>query len=76
MSNVSFSHPEFTILDHMTMERITQADPPQAVKPSHPAPEEKKSFPDSERQAQYWEEYRLQQARRACPGCGDDGVLY
>ncbi len=28
---------------------------------------------EAERQKQLWEDYRLQQRRRSCPGCGDDG---
>ena len=31
---------------------------------------------DPQTQELYWQAYRLQQARRSCPGCGDDGVLY
>jgi hypothetical protein len=35
-----------------------------------------KDIPDPQEQELYWQAYRLQQARRSCPGCGDDGVLY
>jgi len=31
---------------------------------------------DPQKQELYWQAYRLQQARRSCPGCGDDGILY
>ena len=31
---------------------------------------------EQEEQELYWQAYRLQQARRFCPGCGDDGVVY
>ncbi len=30
---------------------------------------------EAERQKQLWEDYRLQQRRRSCPGCGDDGGI-
>jgi hypothetical protein len=31
---------------------------------------------DATRQKQLWEEYRLQQRRRTCSGCGDDGAIF
>lgn len=31
---------------------------------------------DPQKQELYWQAYRLQQARRSCSGCGDDGALY
>jgi hypothetical protein len=31
---------------------------------------------DAKKQEQYQQAYRLQQARRSCPGCGDDGMSY
>ncbi len=31
---------------------------------------------DAKKQEQYRQAYRLQQARRSCPGCGDDGMSY
>ncbi|MEK6248952.1 MAG: hypothetical protein N2C12_12285 [Planctomycetales bacterium] len=35
-----------------------------------------KDIPDPHEQELLWQAYLLQQARRSCPGCGDDGVLY
>ena len=31
---------------------------------------------DPARDLELWEQYRLQQQRRSCPGCGDDGSIF
>jgi len=35
--------------------------------------EQRQDLHDPQTQARYWEEYRVQQRRMACPGCGEDG---
>jgi len=39
-------------------------------------PEQLRELSDPKKQEQYRLAYRLQQARRSCPGCGDDGVMF
>jgi hypothetical protein len=39
-------------------------------------PEQLRELSDPRKQEQYRLAYRLQQARRSCPGCGDDGVMF
>ena len=31
---------------------------------------------NEDRSQELWAEYRLQQKRRSCPGCGDDGAVF
>lgn len=42
----------------------------QATKP----PDESQELPESNNESDYWPLYVEQQKRRACPGCGDDGL--
>jgi hypothetical protein len=44
----------------------------QAGLPAEQAPD----LADLAKQEQYRQAYRVQQARRSCPGCGDDGTLF
>lgn len=39
-------------------------------------PGQVRELSDPEKQEQYLLAYRLQQARRSCPGCGEDTVLF
>jgi hypothetical protein len=32
--------------------------------------------PDQAAQRELWEQFCLQQRRRSCPGCGDDGTIF
>jgi hypothetical protein len=31
---------------------------------------------DQAEQRELWEQFQLQQRRRSCPGCGDDGAIF
>jgi hypothetical protein len=51
-----------------------QPPQPEAEKLTRPALPEA-DLADLDREQALWEEYRRQQQRRSCPGCGDDGVV-
>ena len=64
----------------MTFEHKAQSASEPAIEPAEnligeaalpPAPQ-----PQSDEDARLWAAYRLQQRRRACPGCGDDGEVF
>jgi hypothetical protein len=39
-----------------------------------PTLKQRQDLSDATVQERYWQAYRLQQARRSCPGCGDSGL--
>lgn len=51
----------------MTTTNQTEIDTRTEIKPANPAP----ATNEADRDRALWEAYRLQQARRSCPTCGE-----
>lgn len=49
---------------------------PTANSPEHQTGSELANLGNAETQEKYWHAYFVQQRRRSCPGCGDDGAFF
>jgi|LSQX01.3.fsa_nt_gb hypothetical protein len=66
-----------TIMDAEQIEQSHSANAPSASdQQASLTPDQLRDLADPRKQDQYRLAYHLQQARRFCPGCGDDGVVY
>jgi len=70
-------HFKDAIMGQLETEELDPTDRPGATCQRLPGTQQDiKQISDPQKQELYRQAYRLQQARRSCPGCGDDGVLY